>query len=847
MMGYGECFVLEAGANYWVVLQFEDVANPVVPIHPVDTPMAAESEPLESYYDSKTLAGLLRSGWTLLGARRVQPKDGRGRQRGAKLSNRLLYILLIVLPAIVLEIYQRLRTLLTKKPRHHPQGAWQFYLETGLREDMAHHTNETTGFQASRLPDATELDELTAWVMAVIQFLWHYDDLMATIWDEAVLLRLVNEAARQSGLENDERFQRLMRQWEVQRPYGAPLNGTYADVRRAAFVDFISSRLEALPADLLDDVLAEHATLAATERQNYQRQMSLLATLDPARYQDHKTGIPLWNVRIGLIVNGHYYLIDVVDHNQAGKPIIYSPNGEQITLRFNEDGTPFDPTGERLELKNDQFRRVSDNQVVGYLDMAPASRIKWQLREILQGVPDYEIPVDAEAVDMLLVESVRTEQKQLVALLHKTTQASLHALRNVPIIINWDERPAELSTLANLRRAQRGVGSHALTIMRTASSFLFDMHHVFFDGTWAMAIAEVLTNTASMWRTRCMSIYPSRTFPLKPLSMLPTPAFLESARSKRQIPEISAETTIYDISSIMTLRRMLAKTGTLLTVNDLLVTTRIFHAAHYNPSPKVSEKIKDLSKAASSPAERHAIAAINRSLERGRLINPALLIPVDASPTDPAERIFPITFRNLADNLVWIWDDTWEAYQAYRRIEPPDTPEGIAAFQQFALKRTLLVGNLRAFSYILDANKQVALRGDSIEVAILNLLVGLPSWLQHQLKQIVENSTVLNEIVRGDEVYSNVGRVVQGSSIRRFMTAKDDGNTKALAWGIMSDDDGRLYITMRDFRPHVRPLVKAGHIDLARDMAQDYVNTYTSDLIGLVARLSAMLQAEPPV
>jgi hypothetical protein len=78
------------------------------------------------------------------------------------------------------------------------------------------------------------------------------------------------------------------------------------------------------------------------------------------------------------------------------------------------------------------------------------------------------------------------------------------------------------------------------------------------------------------------------------------------------------------------------------------------------------------------------------------------------------------------------------------------------------------------------------------------------------------------------------------------MTAKDDGNTKALAWGIMSDDEGRLIVTMRDFRPHVRPLVKAGRIDLAYAMAQDYVVTYTADLIGLVARLSAMLQAQTP-
>jgi hypothetical protein len=76
------------------------------------------------------------------------------------------------------------------------------------------------------------------------------------------------------------------------------------------------------------------------------------------------------------------------------------------------------------------------------------------------------------------------------------------------------------------------------------------------------------------------------------------------------------------------------------------------------------------------------------------------------------------------------------------------------------------------------------------------------------------------------------------------MSAKDDGNSKALVWGVMSDDQDRLIVTMRDFRPHVRPLIEAGRADLAQRLAQDYVTTYTADLIGLVARLAAMLQVE---
>jgi hypothetical protein len=105
---------------------------------------------------------------------------------------------------------------------------------------------------------------------------------------------------------------------------------------------------------------------------------------------------------------------------------------------------------------------------------------------------------------------------------------------------------------------------------------------------------------------------------------------------------------------------------------------------------------------------------------------------------------------------------------------------------------------------------------------------------------------VVNEIARGDEVYSNVGRVAAGSSLSRFMSARDDGNTKDLVWGIMTDDQGRMIVTMRDFRPHVRLLVQANRIEMAQQVAQDYVVSYTADLIGLVARLWAMLRAVDP-
>jgi hypothetical protein len=807
--------------------------------------MSSESEPLESYYSSTTWKGIVQSGYSLLRARHVQPRSETQTLHLKRLTYRdlLLYGSLIVVPSIFLDVYQRTRTAVTKKPRHHPEGAWQWYLHSSLREDLARFTNETTGYHENRPESATELDDLTAWAMTAIQFLWNYDDLMDTIWDEWFTLKLVDEAAVKAGFVNDDLFRRLQRQWEIVRPYSAPLNGTYADIRRSEFEKFITPRVNALPADIRQEVINRHRALSETKPEAFQRQMSMLATMIPLRYTNIKRPIPLWDARIAVIVNGQYYLIDVIAHDDDGDPIIYEYSGRQSKLLFR-NGLPVSSTCEGMVIKHDQvFRRNGDP--LGYLDMPPAGLVMGQLQAILEQHPSTNSLAAEETIDILLAETPRRAQKRLRSMLPPEMLQTLKKLSNAPLIINWDERPRD-RTLAELRRIQRGVGDHALTISRTEGSLIFDQSHIFFDGTWSLAMAEVLTNAAVMWCDRCTTIAPTEAEPPARLTFAATPQFLAEARALRQVPEISAETTIWDISNIFTLRKTLAKAGTRLTVNDLLVITRIFHAAHYRPSPGVQKDIDAFQANAQSKTELRASRSIDQSLERGRITNPALLIPVDASPTDPAERLYPITFRNLADSLVWIWDDTWDAYQEYRRIEPPNTPEGIAAFQKFVLKRTLLVGNLRAFSHILDANKAVAIRGESFSVAIIDLLVGLPIWLQTLLKEIPEQFSSLNEIIRGDEVYSNVGRVVQGSTLKRFMTAKDDGNTKALAWGFMSDDDGRLIVTMRDFRPHVKPLIEAGRIDLAYKMAQDYVIAYTADLIGLVARLSAMLQAERP-
>jgi hypothetical protein len=75
------------------------------------------------------------------------------------------------------------------------------------------------------------------------------------------------------------------------------------------------------------------------------------------------------------------------------------------------------------------------------------------------------------------------------------------------------------------------------------------------------------------------------------------------------------------------------------------------------------------------------------------------------------------------------------------------------------------------------------------------------------------------------------------------MTAKDDNDKKALAWGILTDADGVMHITLRDFRPHVGLLHDIGRRDLTAWISQDYLDTYAQGLNKYVRELHRITQA----
>jgi len=231
---------------------------------------------------------------------------------------------------------------------------------------------------------------------------------------------------------------------------------------------------------------------------------------------------------------------------------------------------------------------------------------------------------------------------------------------------------------------------------------------------------------------------------------------------------------------------------------------------------------------------------IDQTLARFRDINPALLIPVDASNVSPRERLYPVTFRNPLHDLPAVYAGTREAYQTYRKRHSKKH------WQAFDEQRRELLAYLKAFGVFVDTLRAVTMRGESLNAATLRLLGHLPPPMQYLLDQIPQRIGVLNEVIKGNEVFSNVGRVAPGSSLHRFISAKDDGSTKELVWGVLSDDEERMRISLRDFRPFVSMLLALGESQLADMLAQDYLDSYVDGFNRFIADLSTLIAVQEP-
>jgi hypothetical protein len=684
-------------------------------------------------------------------------------------------------PAAIIWGYQNLLKLAGKDPSDSfPEGTWQFYADYALREDTARHANETHGFDTMlthyhlRLSD---VDRVTAWVMAAIHCLHQFDELLANEWRERVHTTLLREVT--AGLPESARYAKLYRDWEGQRPYGRGQDSgpdeTYPVYRRVRFDKFLAEAMRELPHDIRQKWEIKMRAAEAEELPAYQRQMSILAYLDPGSYGEARVPVPIQQIHVGVIHHGRYHLIPIVA-SDAQKP-------------------------------------------------ADVTIVRAQIARLMAS------PADLPPAELVRLACVRrTALSGLCSKFGPALNAEINTLRSTPILLNFDPRPRAMP-LSELRQAERGIGDHALTIFDTRETFVFDQSHIFFDGAWGAALAEILTNEALSWAVYLNSLPPAQPAE-QPIYAAPAfhfqPAEMKLISQAPQVTaEVGAESDEVNLKSILSLRKYFKLRSDLiqLTVNDLLVLYRAIHAVTYQPD---ADLVAELKKLLGNGGTRSAAQAALDEVENGRRVNPAILIPIDASQRSPRERLYPMSFEVPLNDLdfLQLHAKTLHALNAYENGSGDRT----AVYAEFDRFQRNYLAALAGFGTVLSKAKAVAILGESTSVGSIKLLAFMPAPLQRLLDNIPGQFDVLNDIIKGREVFSNVGAVAKTSTLTRFITAKDDNDKKTLAWGVITDAQGVMRVTLRDFRPHVALLKSAGQTALAQRLAQDYLAAYVRGL-----------------
>jgi hypothetical protein len=125
----------------------------------------------------------------------------------------------------------------------------------------------------------------------------------------------------------------------------------------------------------------------------------------------------------------------------------------------------------------------------------------------------------------------------------------------------------------------------------------------------------------------------------------------------------------------------------------------------------------------------------------------------------------------------------------------------------------------------------------------LKLLAHLPAPIQRLLDKLPDRFELLSDLLKGKEVFSNIGQVAPSSTLVRFISAKDDNEQKQLTWGVLTDASDVMHVSLRDFRPHVADLYAIDHQDLANQIAQDYLDAYANGINTFIKDLWRITQA----
>ncbi|MDD2921829.1 MAG: hypothetical protein PHQ36_06030 [Anaerolineales bacterium] len=746
---------------------------------------------VSSIIPAGNVPGMILSGLSRLPGRRIpaqkMQQDVNALFSGVEqILDQATYAAFFAGPAAIIWGYQNLLKLAGKDTKAaFPEGVWQFYAGYALREDTARHANETHGFDFLLNQHNIRLDpvdRLTAWFMAAVTCLHQYNELLENEWRERVAISLLED-------EDSKRAKKLFREWELQRPYRREEDGAnydYPAYRRFKFDQFLRKSLQTLPVAKYETYEARLKNLTQQDLAAYQSQMSILAYLEPGPYNETRTPFNLADAQIGIIHRDSYYLLPVCEQG-SNKPIDALNARAQIAALLE---SPFSSPSQLSSL----------------------ARIK---RSALPGLRNKLNPMLVNDIDNL---------------------------RFAPILLSADARSRSLP-LSELRQAERGIGSHALTIFDTGESIVFDQSHIFFDGAWGSALAEIMTNEALSWARYFNMLPPSAPADRRMYTSLTLQLQSSDINLAQQAPHIpheaAAETDKADLKACVYLRKQFKHRNEQiqLTVNDLLVLYRAIHAAQYKPSPRLIAEIEKL-----SVTKPEVAASIRQMLEEARGENPSILIPMDASLKTPRERVYPLNLEvpYMELNLPSLHAQTIKLLAAYEE----SAQDRAAIYASFDHSQKLYLASLAGFGSFLAKAKEVAIQGESSSVGAIKLLAHLPLPLQRLLDKIPERFDLLNNILKGREVFSNVGAVAPSSALTRFITAKDDNAQKILAWGVITDAKSVMRISLRDFRPHVAALLSIGRKDLANLIAQDYLEAYAEGFNAYIKDLTRITLAK---
>ena len=694
--------------------------------------------------------------------------------------DRLVYTTFFAGPAAVMMGYQRLLQLAGIDPNDaFPDGLWQFYVEYALRDDTAHHANETTGFDAVLKAHGIRMelaDRMTAWVMAAVHTLHQYNDILANEWRERVYTDMYVKLTE--NMNEARQARRLYTDWEKRRPYGRTdetrPQENYSAFRQRKFNDYLTAATQSFPESLKQTWRQQVVVMANEKLPPYQQQMSILASLKPGTYEEERMPIIWQKANIGLIIQGHYYFIPVSQ-----------PGNDQ----------PID-----------------------------AGTVRTHIAAILANKPT-KSPAQLQALARLKRSSLSLMRDQL----NPTLVQELNILRQTPVLINFDTR-AGRQPLAQIRQAERGIGGHALTLFDTGDSMVFDQSHIFFDGAWGAALAEIMTNEALSWAVylcKLPTAQPARSRPHSPAFHLTNDDHTKLRSVAYTAIEASAESNAVNLPAMLSLRKLFKRRNDLLnlTVNDLLILYRAVHAATYEPDPSL---VAELNLLTEQPDLTEAVQQTLEAITRPASANPTILIPVDASRRNPGDRVHPLSFEvPLVDlDLIGLHRRTMEALDNYNKARH----DRATAYEQFDALQRHYLATLTAYGMVMNQIKNAAQIGETHSITTIKLMAHVPKPLVQWLDKIPGQFDVLNDLIKGREVFSNIGAVVRTSSLTRFITAKDDNEKKSLAWGVLTTANGMTVVTLRDFRPHVPLLAAAGQLNLAHRVAQDYLDTYIRGL-----------------